>query len=247
VNTARLHLPLWALGGILITASCGAPVYASAQRYSEIAVPSSALSVPQFLSKAKSYVPDQSNWSTGRARAYARDSAIKPQRIPEAFLSIASVKLTVPVYADSGALNLNLGAGLITGSAQPGGDGNIGITAHRDGYFQALSTVAVGDLIEIESPAGTREYRVFESSLMNRDDESVLRPTRESVVTLITGYPSYFMGGTSYRYVVRALVLDTTDEPRRLAAGVDDHNPQRWNPWGCIRSRLACAGAVAGQ
>jgi LPXTG-site transpeptidase (sortase) family protein len=231
---------------MLITAYCGAPTYASTQQHSGIAVPNPELAVPEFLSKAKSYVPDQSHWSAGRVRAYARDSAIKPQRIPEAFLRIASVKLTVPVYADTGALNLNLGAGLIGGTARPGSDGNMGITAHRDGYFQALSSVAVGDLIEIESLAGTREYRVFESSMMNRDDESVLRQTGQSEVTLITGYPSYFVEGVPHRYVVRALVVDR-DEPSRLAAGVEDRNPQRWNPWRCISSRLACASMVTVQ
>jgi LPXTG-site transpeptidase (sortase) family protein len=150
------------------------------------------------------------------------------------------------VYADTGAFNLNLGAGLITGTARPGSEGNMGITAHRDGYFEALSNVAVGDLIEIESRAGTREYRVFDSSMMNRDDKSALRPTGQSVVTLITGYPSYFVEGVPHRYVVRALVVDKRDEPTRLAAA-EDRNPQRWNPWRCIGNRLACPSMATMQ
>ena len=247
MNTARLNPALWTLGAMLMTAYCAAPAYASAQPPPGSAVANPELSVPIFLSKANSQIPDQSHWSAGRVRAYARDSAIKPKRMPEAFLRIPSVKLAVPVYADTGALNLNLGAGLMTGTARPGGDGNMGITAHRDGYFHALSNVAVGDLIEIESRAGTFEYRVFDSSMMSRDDKSALRPTGQSVVTLVTGYPSYFVEGVPHRYVVRALVVDKRDESTRLAAAAEDRNPQRWNPWRCIGSRAACPSMVTVQ
>jgi sortase A len=68
-------------------------------------------------------------------------------------LRIASVSLEVPVYANSSERNLNRGAGLIAGTARPGSGGNVAIAAHRDGYFRALRSVAVGDVVELESRA----------------------------------------------------------------------------------------------
>jgi hypothetical protein len=63
----------------------------------------------------------------------------------------------------------------------------------------------------------------------------------------MTGYPSFFVDGVAYRYVVRALVVDKKDESRHMATGVEDRNPQRWNPWRCTNSRPACSGIVAVQ
>jgi hypothetical protein len=83
--------------------------------------------------------------------------------------------------------------------------------------------------------------------MMNRDDESAFRQTGQSVVTLITGYPSYFVEGVPHRYVVRALIVDKRDEHSRLAAGIEDRDPQRWNPWRCIGSRLACGSMTTLQ
>src|SRR4029079_11087333 len=104
---------------------------------------------------------EQSQWSVGRIRAYAASLAGRPRVAPEALLRIPSVKLNVPVYADTTADSLNRGAGLISGTAGPrAAGGNMGIAAHRDGFFRALKDVALGDRIEVENPSGTRAYRV---------------------------------------------------------------------------------------
>jgi len=150
--------------------------------------------------------PDQSRWSDGRIRAYAGTFAA--QTLPEAVLRIPSVQLAVPVYADTNETNLNRGAGLIAGTARPEGTGNVGIAAHRDGFFRALKDVAVGDRLEVESLSGTRVYRVTRLSIVSPDDISVLRQTPQATVTLVTCYPFYFVGDAPQRYVVRALAVD---------------------------------------
>jgi sortase A len=135
------------------------------------------------------------------------DVMARPRAVPEALLRIPAVKLSVPVYADTSADSLNRGAGLISGTAGPRAVGNMGIAAHRDGFFRALKDVALGDRIEIENPSGTRVYRVSALYIVNPDDTRALRPTGRSTVTLVTCYPFYYVGSAPQRYIVRAIAI----------------------------------------
>ena len=104
--------------------------------------------------------------------------------------------------------NLNRGAGLIAGTAAPGSDGNIGIAAHRDGYFRALDSVEVGDPVELETLSRRRQYRVTELAIVQQTDVSPLHDRGVAAVTLVTCYPFYFVGSAPQRYIVRAVAID---------------------------------------
>lgn len=152
--------------------------------------------------------PDRSAWSQGRIDAFEASAA--SGALPAAVLRIARVNLEVPVYTDATERNLNRGAGLIEGTALPGSDGNIGIAAHRDGYFRALSEVVVGDVIEVDSPHARRVYRVSELSVVDPTDIRPLNETGTPAVTLVTCYPFYFIGSAPKRYIVRAVLQSET-------------------------------------
>src|SRR6185503_16507750 len=140
--------------------------------------------------------------------AYAASMAARPTVAPEALLRIPSVKLSVPVYADTSADSLNHGAGLISGTAGPrASGGNMGIAAHRDGVFRALKDVALGERIEVENHSGTRVYRVSALYIVSSDDTRPLLLTARSEVTLVTCYPFNYVGRAPQRYIVRAIAI----------------------------------------
>lgn len=153
--------------------------------------------------------PDQTLWSESRRRGYAALPAdsVASAAIPAAVLRIRSVQLEVPVYADSNERNLNRGATLVAGTALLESDGNIGIAGHRDGFFRALQDVAVGDVVEVESPSRRRVYRVAELLIVEPTDTSPLRNTGQPAVTLVTCYPFYFVGSAPQRFIVRAVAV----------------------------------------
>jgi len=127
---------------------------------------------------------------------------------PAALLRIRRVGLEVPVYADTSERNLNRGAGLIEGTSAPQSDGNSGIAAHRDGYFRVLADVVLGDVLDLETSAGKRSYRVTGLSIVEPTDLSPLDATDLPAVTLVTCYPFYFVGPAPLRYIVRAVAVD---------------------------------------
>ena len=145
---------------------------------------------------------DQSLWSPRRVAAYAE--AQRRGEAPEALLRIPSLPLEVPVYRDTSELNLDRGAGRIPGTAGLDEPGNVGIAAHRDGFFRKLKDAAIGMSLFLEHDGRTLRYHVTEISIVSPEDASVLAPTSRPSLTLVTCYPFYFVGSAPQRYVVRA-------------------------------------------
>ena len=80
---------------------------------------------------------DMKLWSTVRVKAY---KAALQRETPTtlAILRIPRLELEVPVYDGTADAVLDLAAGRIEHTALPGTPGNVGIAAHRDGFFLVL-------------------------------------------------------------------------------------------------------------
>jgi sortase A len=209
MKATSVERALWVIGAMLIACYAAVRVDAEASRREGIEsfTRLSARASNSVLREIAATPADQSRWSEGRIRAYALDVTTHPKAVPEALLRIPSVKLSVPVYADTSALSLNRGAGWISGTAGPRAAGNMGIAAHRDGFFRALKDVALGDRLELESLSGTRVYRVSALYIVIPEDTRPLRPTESATVTLVTCYPFYYVGSAPQRYIVRAIAI----------------------------------------
>jgi len=154
--------------------------------------------------------PDTTLWASGRIAEYEH-SLVVDQRVPQALLRIPAIELTVPLLDGIDEITLNRGVGRIPGMARQVRDGgNYGIAGHRDGYFRGLKDIGVGDTIEVVTLTDTFSYRVDDISIIPKNDLSVLQPTEEQVLTLVTCYPFYFVGHAPERYIVKA-VLDEKD------------------------------------
>jgi sortase A len=176
----------------------------SIARRDDIKVSVATQSVPQASA------PDMTTWSKARRDAYQGD-VIDPH-VPNAVLRIPSLDLEVPIYAGTSAAVLNRGAGLIEGTALPGDDGNIGIAAHRDGFFRSLEQIQAGAELYIDTVDSTRRYRVSDVRVVMPQDVGVLADTAEPTVTLVTCYPFHFVGAAPRRFIVRAeLILSAGD------------------------------------
>jgi LPXTG-site transpeptidase (sortase) family protein len=126
-------------------------------------------------------------------------------------LTIPSLGLSTPLYADISEVNLNRGAGLIAGMSGPGEGGNLGVAAHRDGTFRPLENIQVGAAIEVRTADFHYVYHVTSIAVVDRSDAALLRRTQEPAITLVTCYPFRFVGPAPRRFVVRG-VLDSTRE-----------------------------------
>ena len=147
---------------------------------------------------------DMKLWSPGRVKAYkvalTRDT---PPTL--AILRIPRLKLEVPVYDGTSDLVLDLAAGRIEDTALPGTVGNVGIAAHRDGFFRVLKDIKEGDALVLDTPVALEQYRVEWIRITTPDDVSVIDPTPGRTVTLVGCYPFYHNGPAPQRFIVRAV------------------------------------------
>ena len=147
---------------------------------------------------------DMQLWSPGRVKAY--QAALERETPPTlAILRIPSIKLEVPVYDGTTDAVLDLAAGRIEYTALPGTVGNVGIAAHRDGFFRVLKDIKEGDALVLDTPVATEHYRVEWIRITTPDDVSVIDPTPGPTVTLVGCYPFYHTGPAPQRFIVRAV------------------------------------------
>ncbi|HKE95309.1 MAG TPA: class D sortase [Povalibacter sp.] len=150
-------------------------------------------------------LPDTSLWDRKRIAEYKETLTHKD--LPAGVLRVPRFKLQVPIYEGTSDFTLNRGAGWITGTADIDSEtGNIGIAAHRDGFFRPLKDIKVGDEIFLDTLTATRQYRVTKLDIVDPSNVSVLAPTSAATITLVTCYPFYYVGSAPKRFIVRAEV-----------------------------------------
>jgi sortase A len=96
-----------------------------------------------------------------------------------------------------------------------GESGNLVVAGHRTSWFQRLEAIARGDRVEVEwfdpQSHGLRQrtYVVAVIRVVNPRDVTLLAPTSEDALTLVTCYPFGYGARSPLRYIVRAVPLET--------------------------------------
>lgn len=154
------------------------------------------------------------------AGATARRPTVVQVGAPVAALSIPRVRLSAVVLHGSDARTLRRGPGHLEHTALPGEPGNVVIAGHRDTFFRPLRGVEIGDDVFVDAPDGRVHYRVTSVHVVPPREVSVLRPTEQETLTLITCYPFWGLGEASDRFVVRA---------RRVVESEPAGSPSTWS------------------
>lgn len=125
-------------------------------------------------------------------------------------IQIPAIKVDAPVVQGDGWEQLKKGVGQYAGSANPGENGNLVLSAHNDIFgeiFRYLDQLAPGDQIIIfTSNQRVFTYVVTDTEVVEPTAVEVLAPTADATVTLISCYP-YLVD--DQRIVVKARLLNT--------------------------------------
>jgi sortase A len=220
-STCRVELVLWLLAAVAMLpyplTSLGRVYYAELAE-AQIDESGGAIGAgedvtadsAQGITPAKEPNPDTRLWSDSRKLALARLLPGAPANA-EALLLLPGQEQGIAVYHGATEAHMTLGAGRLLETSPLDSDGNIALSAHRDGAFRALKDLAVGDRLRLQTAGNERVFEVSTLSIVRPDAVHVLAPTGRPTLTLITCYPFYFIGSAPERYVVQAHLLQSGD------------------------------------
>jgi len=123
-------------------------------------------------------------------------------------VEIPRLGLSAMVREGDDAKTLRRAVGHIPQTALPGEPGNAGLAGHRDTFFRSLRDARRGDRIVVTTPDAVVHYTVRDTRIVEPTEVSVLAPTAEPTLTLVTCYPFNYVGAAPKRFIVRA---DRTD------------------------------------
>ncbi len=107
-------------------------------------------------------------------------------------IQIPAINIDKPIVQGDDWEQLKKGVGQHIGSAQPGQDGNLVLSAHNDIFgeiFRYLDKLQPGDEIIISTEVNTYTYVVSEVTTVEPTDVQVMAPTDYPSATLISCYP----------------------------------------------------------
>jgi LPXTG-site transpeptidase (sortase) family protein len=123
-------------------------------------------------------------------------------------LTIPKIDLDDMVVEGTSRKQLLIGPGHMEDTALPGESGNAVITAHRDTFFRHIYELNKGDQIEVRRAGQVFHFEVTGKKVIQPTDVHVTDPTPDARLTLITCYPTYYIGPAPERLVVFAKLVD---------------------------------------
>jgi sortase A len=130
-------------------------------------------------------------------------------------VSIPKINLDLIVVEGTNHKALRLGPGHLKDTPLPGDMGNSVISAHRDTFFRHIYELAKGDEIQVRRDGRTYTFQVVGKKIVEPNDLSVVRNTEDARLTLITCYPTYYIGPAPQRLIVTAKLVDDNQQNRQ--------------------------------
>jgi sortase A len=145
----------------------------------------------------------------------------QPKLSPEQMLTrllIPKIAMDAIVVEGASRRDLSAGPGHMKLTPEPGETGNAVITAHRDTFFRHIYELNKGDQIQVRRSGRTFTYEVTGKKIVMPEDVSVIKPTTDPQLTLITCYPTYYIGPAPKRLVVFSRLVESDGQPTKEAA-----------------------------
>src|SRR5205807_7925059 len=136
----------------------------------------------------------------------------QPKQVPAADtltrVSIPRINMDAIVIEGASRKQLSIGPGHVIDTAMPGEPGNAVITGHRDTFFRNIYELKKGDEIIVRRNGQVFKYQVTGKKIVEPEDVSVLKPTQDAQLTLITCYPTYYIGPAPKRLVIFSKLVE---------------------------------------
>lgn len=119
-------------------------------------------------------------------------------------LTIPVLEQEIPIIHGVGEDELEKGIGHFAQSVLPGENDNSVLSGHRDTVFRDLGKLQIGDQLIVQTSAGSFTYEINNTQIVDKDDQTIITPTDDAVLTVTTCYPFSYVGAAPDRYILSA-------------------------------------------
>lgn len=158
-----------------------------------------------------SYVAGTYVWMYAQQKILLRQWKHSAANAPQTMLSIPRIHLEDVVLEGATDHSLLLGPAHLAETAEPGAVGNAVIAGHRDTFFRHVHSLRYGDEIYIVRNGKRFRYVVRSRKIVEPTNLSVLRPTSDGELTLITCYPTHAIGPAPQRLIIVAKLVSISE------------------------------------
>ena len=155
-----------------------------------------------YLNMYLTQVSLEKQWERQASAAVAPGKLAAPRIQMLTRLQIPKIKLDAIVVEGVSRRQLAKGPGHLEETAVPGEAGNAVITAHRDTFFRHIFELNEGDEIVVRRGDQHFRFQVTGKKIVEPDDVSLLTPTPDAQLTLLTCYPPNYVGPAPQRMAV---------------------------------------------
>jgi sortase A len=152
-------------------------------------------------------IPRSARYAAARGNQ-AAGAVVAPGLIGQ--LEIPRLKLSAVVVEGDDEDTLKVAVGHLPDTPLPWEAGNSALAGHRDTFFRALKGIRLGDEMRLATPQRELRYLVERTLVVEPDDVSVLEPSPEPRLTLITCFPFSYIGDAPHRFIVQARQIGIT-------------------------------------
>jgi len=165
------------------------------------------------------YVSGTYAWMYVQQKLLLRQWKQAQLNLPLTKLSIPRIQLENVILEGASDHSLLLGPAHLSETAVPGTLGNSVIAGHRDTFFRHIHSLRYGDDIYILRSGKMFHYVVRSRKVVEPTNISVLRPTKDGELTLITCYPPHAIGPAPQRLIVVAKLVSKPEVTLASEAG----------------------------
>ena len=189
--------------------SCEIPSVTNAPATSVL--PSPKIISPSPTASTANLIPVESNTllKPDAVLIYARYSKSPKVMSKIGTLRLKELNKSMPIVEGTERKSLKLGAGHYVNSVLPGVRDNSVIAGHRETVFKSLGKLKIGHHVIATTSAGTFTYKVTGTRIVDDEDRTVIVPTTDATLTLITCYPFEAYGPKPQRYIVSAKLISS--------------------------------------
>jgi sortase A len=105
------------------------------------------------------------------------------------------------IVSGASGSSMAFGLGHVDGTAAPNSAGNCVLAGHRSSFLAFLRHLRPGERVRVETVGRVREYVLESTEVVADSDVTVLEPTPDDRLTLVTCYPFNGLVRSPWRYV----------------------------------------------